>query len=79
MTKTATPKAHIDGGTYRVLALAETRNGWAVAVTEWTTYRGQIRYEVKRVSADNMAVRLDHFGSEAEARTYANKVWKLDR
>lgn len=79
MTKTETTKAHIDGGTYRVLAIADTRNGWAIAVTEWTTYRGEIRYEVKRVSPDNMTMRLAHFGTEREARDVANKTWRRDR
>ena len=80
MTNTeSTPRAHNDGGTYTVIAFAETRNHWGIAITRWTTYRNEVRYEVKRVSDDNRAVRLHHFATEAEARAYANKMWRRDR
>ena len=72
-------KAHVDGGTYRVLALHGTREGWAIAVTEWTTYRNTVVYEVLRVSADNKAMRLATKTTEAEARDAANAAWLLDR
>jgi hypothetical protein len=72
-------KTHTDGGTYRVLALHATSNGWAVAITEWTTYRNQIRFEVLRVSPDNKALRLATKITEQDARDAANAVWKQDR
>jgi hypothetical protein len=54
MQATATTKSvvknHIDGGTYRELAFAETRDRWGVAVTEWTTYRGMVVFQIHRVS-----------------------------
>jgi hypothetical protein len=79
MTKTKTLKAHTDGGTYTTIAFAETINGWGISITRWTTYRGAVRFEVNRVSDDNKTLRLDHFATESEARTYANQMWKQDR
>jgi len=72
-------KAHSDGGTYEVLALAETRNRWAIAITRWTTYRNTVVFEVKRVSPENVTLRLAHFDTEKEARNYGNEMWKADR
>jgi hypothetical protein len=76
---TTTTKPHADGGTYRVLQLAETMNQWAIALTEWTTYRGTVKFEVLRVSPANATVRLGLLDTEAEARSFANHEWKLDR
>ncbi|WP_255786112.1 hypothetical protein [Mycobacteroides abscessus] len=72
-------KNHIDGGTYRVLAFAETRNRWGVAVTEWTTYKGQIVFQTHRVSAKNQMMALGTFDTEAEARGEANKLYFRDK
>lgn len=83
MTKTSTAaqtiRKHPDGGTYRILQVANTQGGWGISLTEWTTYRGQVRFEVERVSPENRTLRLGHFGSEKEARVFANQQWKLDR
>jgi hypothetical protein len=78
-TATATPKPHADGGTFTVIASAETVNGWAVAITRWTTYRGAVRFEVRRVAPDNVSLRLGTFNSERLARGFANETWKRDR
>lgn len=74
-----TTKQHADGGTYKTLALAETRNGWAIAITEWTTYRGNVVFEILRVSPENKTVRLDKKTTEADARKRANEAWRADR
>lgn len=79
MTKTETPKAHIDGGTYTTIAFAETVNGWGISITRWTTYRGAVVFEVNRVSDENKTFRLNRFTTESEARAYANQMWKQDR
>lgn len=76
---TQTIKRHQDGGTYRVLQVANTRGGWAIALTEWKTYRGQVKFEVERVSPDNKTLRLHLCDTEQEARGLANNEWKLDR
>lgn len=75
----STVKAHIDGGTYTGVAFAESSNGWGIAITRWTTYRNAIRFEVHRVSPDNRALRLNHFATEQEARSFANAMWRRDR
>lgn len=72
-------KNHIDGGTYRVLAFAETRNRWGVAVTEWTTYKGQIVFQIHRVSAENQMMTQGTFATEAKARKAANKLYYRDK
>lgn len=79
MTKTSTVKKHSDGGTYEVLQVANTRDGWAIAITRWTTYKGAVRFEVLRVSPDNKTLRLDMKNTEVEARKAANAAWKRDR
>ncbi len=78
-TATKTVKNHPDGGTYTELAFAETANNWGISITRWTTYRNAILFEVHRVSADNKTLRLGHFNTETEARSYANKMWSRDR
>jgi hypothetical protein len=78
-TITTKPKAHLDGGTYIEIAFAETRNRWGINITRWTTYRSTVKFEVHRVSDDHMAFRLGCFDTEAEARSYANKMWRLDK
>jgi hypothetical protein len=75
----ATARPHSDGGTYIVLQTAETQNGWAIAITRWTTYRGAVRFEILRVAPDGASVRLDEKNTEAEARVVANQMWKRDR
>ena len=81
MTKSEaqTTKQHADGGTYEVLAFAETRDRWAIMITRWTTYRNTVVFEVKRVSPENVTLRLAHFDTEKEARDYGNEMWKADR
>lgn len=79
MTTTQIMKPHADGGTYEVIALANTRNGWAIAITRWVTYRNAIRFEVLRVSPENKTLRLEIKDTEAEARAAANKAWSADR
>lgn len=74
-----TTKKHSDGGTYKVLQLANTRDGWAIALTEWTTYRGNVVFEILRVSPDNASVRIDQATTEDAARKLANKHWTSDR
>jgi hypothetical protein len=79
-TITATEvKTHIDGGTYTEVAFAETRNRWGIQITRWATYRGAVRFEVNRVGADSKTLRLSHFATEADARSFANKMWLRDR
>ena len=70
-------QSHIDGGAYRVLAFAETRDGWGVAVTEWTTYRNKVVFQVHRVSDKN--VMLAQGTSEAAARQAANRLFAKDK
>lgn len=72
-------KTHIDGGTYRELAFAETRNRWGVAVTEWTTYKGQVIFQIHRVSAKGQMMAQGNFTTEAEARAAANRLYFRDR
>lgn len=79
MNKTMEAKAHADGGTYKVLALANTRDGWAIAITEWTTYRGNVVFEVLRVSPENKTIRLEKHTNEAAARAAGNRAWQRDR
>ena len=79
MTMTQTTKPHQDGGTYTVIAFAGTQNGWAIAITEWTTYRGTVRFEVLRVSPENKTLRLATKNTEIEARAYGNEMWRRDR
>lgn len=74
-----TVRAHQDGGTYETIALAETRDRWAIAITRWTTYRGNVRFEVLRVSPENRTLRLNLFNDETAARQYGNKMWRKDR
>lgn len=76
---TQASKAHADGGTYVVLQLADTRERWAIALTEWTTYKGALRYEVLRVSPDKKTIRLSLHNEEKPARAAANIAWKRDR
>ena len=71
-------KTHIDGGTYRELAFAETRNRWGVAVTEWTTYKGQIVFQIHRVSDKGQMLAQGTFATEAEARDAANRLYRRD-
>jgi hypothetical protein len=72
-------KTHTDGGTYTEVAFAETRNRWGISVTRWVTCRGMVTFEVNRVSADDKALRLNRFATEADARAFANKMWLRDR
>lgn len=72
-------KRHIDGGTYRELAFAETRNRWGVAVTEWTTYKGQLVFQIHRVSDKGQMLSQGTFKTEAEARTAANRLYRRDK
>ncbi|MDD4868198.1 MAG: hypothetical protein PHQ28_14085 [Mycobacterium sp.] len=72
-------KAHPDGGTVETLQLAETRNGWAIAITRWTTYRNTVVFEVLRVAPDNKALRIGRANTEAHARKLANAAWSADR
>ena len=72
-------KNHIDGGTFKTIAFAETRNRWGISITEWTTYRGNVVFEVNRVSDDDKTFRLGHFATEAAARDFANKMWRKDK
>ncbi len=78
-TITTKPKAHLDGGTYTETAFAETRTRWGISITRWTTYRNTIKFEVHHVSDDNKTLRLGYFDTEAEARSYANKMWRRYR
>lgn len=75
----STVKNHADGGTYRVIAFAETRNRWGVAVTEWTTYRNAVVFQIHRVSDDNKMLAQGTFDTEAEARAAANRLYRRDR
>lgn len=79
MTKTETPKAHIDGGTYVTIAFAETSNGFGISITRWTTYRNTVVFEVNRVSDENKTLCLAKFDTEAKARAYGNQMWRKDR
>lgn len=72
-------KTHIDGGSYRELAFAETRNRWGVAITEWTTYKGQTVFQIHRVSAKGQMMAQGNFATETEARTAANRLWARDK
>lgn len=79
MTQTTAAKAHTDGGTYAVIAFAETRNGFGIAVTRWVTYRDQVVFEVNRVGSDGRMLRLKHFTTEPKAREFGNAMWRRDK
>ncbi len=66
---------HIAGGTWVTLAFAPTRNGWGIHLAEWTTYRGETRFEVNRETPKGQLFRLGHFATEAEARAFANREY----
>lgn len=72
-------RTHIDGGTYRELQYAPTANGWGVCLTEWTTYRGNVVYQIHRVSDSGKMMALGNFRTEAEGRAAANRMWALDK
>jgi hypothetical protein len=76
---TTTVKPHPDGGTYIELAYAPTGEGWGISITRWATYRNVVRFEVHRVSPEFLTLRLDHFGDEAKARAFANKMYFHDK
>lgn len=63
----------------RYLHRAPTGGGWGISITRWTTYRNAIRFEVHRVSPEFLMLRLNHFGDEKAARTFANTMWRHDR
>ncbi len=79
MTATTKVKNHADGGTYTVIAFAETRDRWGISINRWVTYRNNVVFEVNRVSPDNKALRLNRFRTEREAREFANTMWRQDR
>lgn len=70
---------HIDGGTYRIIAEAKTTRGYAITITEWTTYRNEVVYEVNRTDPEVRMFRLGTYQTEAEARKHGNVMWKADR
>lgn len=72
-------KQHADGGTYTVIAFANTQPGWGIAITKWITYTGGVAYEICRVDPNGAMLRLKTVGNEAEARTFANRAWTHDR
>lgn len=78
-TQTTAAKPHADGGTFTTLALANTRDGWAIAITRWTTYRNTVVFEVHRVSPENKMMRLGTKRTEQAARALANETWLRDR
>lgn len=78
-TPAGTMRVHPDGGTFRVLAWHPTCDGWGVAITEWRTYRNQMRYEVLRTDAQGMSLRIATKVTEQDARDAANALWMQDR
>lgn len=74
-------QAHPDGGSVRVLADAETINGFRIVLTAWWTSRGRLVHEVLRWSPElGSSVRLEVVeAGEAAARARANAWWAFDR
>lgn len=69
-----------EGGTARLLASAETRDGWSILVMEWTTYRNELRYFAARCNPRGSFLRIsDAFRSERQARDFGNDAWRSDR
>lgn len=62
------------------LKVANTRNGWAIALLGGTSYRdGTPYYEVARVAPDNKYLVLHREGDLQKARELANREWVADR
>lgn len=72
-------KNHPDGGTWREIAFAYTRNRWGIAVTERITYRGTVVFQIHRVSDKGQMLSQGTFNTEAEARTAANRLYFRDK
>lgn len=75
----ATVKNHIDGGTFKVIAAKFQPNGWGVAITEWTTYKGNVIFEICRCAPDGNMMRMSTAKTEALARKAGNALWFRDR
>lgn len=71
--------SHIDGGTFRTVAFAATQRGFGITITEWTTYKGAVVFEVNREDARGRLFRLAQFGTEADARARANREYRADK
>lgn len=62
------------------IKLAETRNRYAIALLEGTSYRdGSTFYEVVRVSPGNKYVTIHRTSDYEKARSLANREWAADR
>lgn len=79
MQATTTTRNHHDGGTYEIIAAKFRANGWGVAITRWTTYRGTVVFEVCRCSSDDRMIRMATKTTEKDARAAANAIWVRDR
>lgn len=69
---------HRDGGTFITLDSKKTVDGWAITVTRWITYRGEVLFEVHRESPKGSLFRLSLKRTEGEARAEAEKMWQLE-
>lgn len=73
-----TPKPHTDGGTFQTLALANTANGFAIAITK-RIFRGKVSFDVNRVTPSNYLFRISRHATEAAARAAGNRAWADER
>jgi len=59
--------------------VANTRNGWAIALITSTYRNGTDCYEVARVSPANQTVTIHRTGDYQKARQLANREYAADR
>ncbi len=59
--------------------VANTRNGWAIALITDTYRDGSACYEVARVSPANQTVTLHRTSDLEKARQLANREWLADK
>ena len=77
--RTAASTVPFEGGTARLIqGAATTRPGWGIAVYEWVTYRGNVRYFVARTNRTTFFRLSEAFTTEAEARSQANAEYRAE-
>jgi len=59
--------------------VANTRNGWAIALITSTYRDGSDCYEIARVSPANQTVTIHRTGDYHKARQLANREWAADK
>jgi hypothetical protein len=59
--------------------VANTRNGWAIALITSTYRNGTACYEITRVSPSNSYVTIHRTADYQKARKLANREWAADK